>query len=72
MKDSPVIRITMEGVDGYVEVTRAVMDALVFTTTDYQEYAEENYTDGSKAAAKELEDAMKRILAYVWQNEDDI
>lgn len=72
MEDSPVVRITMEGVDGYVEVTRAVMDALCFTTTDYQKYAEENYTDGSNAAAEELEDAMKRILGYMWQNEDDL
>ena len=72
MKDSPVVRITVEGVEGYVEVTRAVMDALVFTTTDYQKYAEENYTDGSKAAAEELKDAMKRISGYLWQNEDDL
>lgn len=72
MKDSPVVRITMEGVDGYVEVTRAVMDALVFTTTDHQKYAEENYTDGSRAAAEELEQAQKAILGYLWQNEDDL
>ena len=72
MKDSPVVRITMEGVDGYVEVTRAVMDALVFTTTDHQKYAEENYTDGSKAAAEELEQAQKDILGYLWQDEDNI
>jgi len=72
MKDSPMVRITMEGVEGYIEVTRAVMDALVFTTTDYQKYAEENYTDGSKAAAEELEQAQKDILGYLWQDEDDI
>ena len=72
MKDSPVVRITMEGVEGYVEVTRAVMDALVFTATDHQKYAEENYTNGSKAAAKELEQAQKDILSYLWQDEDDI
>lgn len=72
MKDSPVVRITMEGVEGYVEVTRAVMDALVFTTTDHQEYAEENYTDGSKYAAEQLEQSMKDILGYLWQDEDNI
>lgn len=72
MKNSPIVRITMEGVDGYVEVTRAVMDALVFTTTDHQKYAEENYTDGSNAAAEELEQAQKDILGYLWQNEDDL
>lgn len=72
MKDSPTIRITMEGVDGYVEITRAVMDALVFTTTDHQKYAEENYTDGSKEAAEELERARKAILGYLWQDEDNI
>ena len=72
MKDSPVVRITMEGVEGYVEVTRAVIDALIFTTTDYQKYAEENYTDGSKEAAEELEQAQRAILSYLWQDEDDI
>lgn len=72
MKDSPVVRITMEGVDGYVEVTRAVMDALIFTTTDYQKYAEENYTDGSKAATEELRRAQKDIMNYLWRNEDTI
>lgn len=72
MKDSPVVRITMEGVDGYVEVTRAVMDALVFTTTDHQAYANENYTDGSKYAAEQLEQAMKCIIEYMWQNENNI
>ena len=35
MKESPVVRITMEGVDGYVEVTRAVMDALIFTLSPF-------------------------------------
>ena len=72
MKDSPVVRITMEGVEGYVEVTRAVMDALIFTTTDHQKYAEENYTDGSREAAEELEQAQKDILGYLWQDEDNI
>ena len=72
MKESPVVRITMEGVDGYVEVTRAVMDALIFTTTDHQEYAEENYTDGSRYAAEELGQSMKDVLGYLWQDEDDI
>ena len=69
MKNSPIIRITMEGVEGYVEVTRAVMDALIFTTTDHQKYAEENYTDGSKKAAEELKQAQKDISNYLWQDE---
>lgn len=72
MKDSPVVRITMEGVEGYVEVTRAVMDALCFTTTDHLKYAKENYTDGSNYAAEKLLDAMKRISEYMWQDEDNI
>ena len=72
MKDSPKVRITMEGVDGYVEVTRAVMDALIFTTTDHQEYANENYTDGSQKCIDELVRAQKDILGYLWQDEDNI
>ena len=69
MKDSPTIRITMEGVEGYVEVTRAVMDALCFTTTDHLEYAKENYAPEDKG---ELSDAMKRIIGYMWQVEANI
>lgn len=72
MKDSPVVRITMEGVEGYVEVTRAVMDALIFTTTDHQDYANENYTDGSQEQIENLKQAQKDILGYLWQDEDDI
>ena len=66
MKDSPVVRITMEGVDGYVEITRAVMDALCFTTTDHQQYANENYTDGSKKQADDIENGIRAILGYMW------
>ena len=69
MKDSPTIRITMEGVEGYVEVTRAVMDALCFTTTDHLKYAKENYAPEDKG---ELLNAMKRILGYMWQDENNI
>lgn len=69
MKDSPVVRITMEGVGGYVEVTRAVMDALCFTTTDHLDYAKENYAPEDKG---ELLNAMKNILGYLWQDEDNI
>lgn len=68
MKDSPKVRITMEGVEDYVEVTRAVMDALIFTTTDHLEYAVDNYTEGSQECKEGLEGDMHAIMEYMWPN----
>lgn len=69
--DSPKVRITMEGVDGYVEVTRWFMDALIFTTTDHQKYAEENYTDGSQEDKDNLTAGMKAIMDYIWPEDSE-
>ena len=70
------VRITAEGVDGYVELERGVLDAFLFTAYDNQEHMRENYTpDGSDEELKKLTDTIRVILNHIWpeyENEDVI
>lgn len=63
------IRITAENVDGYVEVDRGTLDAILFTAYDNQEHMKEHYTNNSDEELKEITDDINNILNHVWHNE---
>lgn len=62
----PIVRITVEGVDGYVEIERWMLKIILFTAYDHRQYLSEYYTDGSKEALDDITNFINETLEYMY------